>query len=61
MFPTGSKYDILSGVAADNVGMDVCVKFGGSIGLSLRDIWGADFVSKFDQKEVHPRLPNTSQ
>ena len=36
--------DVTSGVAVDNVGMDVCVKFGDSRSNGFRDI-RADFVS----------------
>ena len=37
--------DVISGAAADNVGMAVCVKFGDSRSDNFRDIRGADFVS----------------
>ena len=35
----------MSGAAVENVGMDVCVKFGYSRSNGLRDIRGAVFVS----------------
>ena len=37
--------DVISSVDVDNVGMDVCVKFGDSKSNGFRDIRGADFVS----------------
>ena len=37
--------DVISGVAADYVGMDVHVKFGDSRSNGSRDIRGADFES----------------
>ena len=37
--------DVISGVAVDNVGMDVLIKLGNSRSNGLRDIPGADFVS----------------
>ena len=37
--------DVISGVAVDNVGVDVCGKFGDSRSNGFRDIRGVDFVS----------------
>jgi hypothetical protein len=37
--------DVMSGVAVDNVGVDVHIKFGDSRSNRFRDIRGADFVS----------------
>ena len=37
--------DVISGVAVDNVGVDVHIKFGDSRSNRFRDIRGADFVS----------------
>ena len=37
--------DVMSGVAVDNVGADVPIKFGGSRSNGFRDIRGAAFVS----------------
>ena len=37
--------DVISGVAIDNVGVDVCAKFGDSRSNGFRDIRRADFVS----------------
>ena len=37
--------DVISGVAVDNVGVDVHIKFGDSRSNGFRDIRGADFVS----------------
>ena len=37
--------DVISGVAVDNVGMDVPIKFGDSGSNRFRDIRGADFVT----------------
>ena len=37
--------DAVSGMAVDNVGMDVCVKYGDYKSNGFRDIRGADFVS----------------
>ena len=37
--------DVISGMAVDNVGMDVPIKFGDSSSNGFRDIRGADFVS----------------
>ena len=36
---------VISGMAVDNVGMDVPIKFGDSRPSGFRDIRGADFVS----------------
>ena len=44
--------DAIPGVAVDNVGMDVFVKFDGSMSNGFRDIRGADFVSN-EQDEAH--------
>ena len=43
--PTGTGGDVISGVAVDNVGMDVPLKFGDSWSNGFRAIRGADFVS----------------
>ena len=37
--------DVISGLAVDNVGLDVSIKFGDSRSNGFRDIRGADFVS----------------
>ena len=37
--------DVISSLAVDNVGMDVCLKFGDSRSNGFRDIGRADFVS----------------
>ena len=37
--------DVISGVAVDQVGLDVRVKFGDSRSYGCQDIQGADFVS----------------
>ena len=39
-----NRDDVISGVAEDNVGVDVCVKFGASRLNGCRDIRGADFM-----------------
>ena len=36
---------VISGMAMDNVGMNVCVQFGDSVSNGFRDIQGTDFVS----------------
>ena len=41
---TGENNDVISGMAADNVGMDASIKFGDSRSNGFRDIRG-DFVS----------------
>ena len=45
--------DVISGVAVDNVGVDVPIKFGDSRSNRLRDIRGADFVSN-ERKLAYP-------
>ena len=37
--------DVISGIAVDNVGMDVPIKFGDSSSNGFRDIRGADLLS----------------
>ena len=37
--------DVISGIAVDNVSMDVPIKFGNSRSNGFTDIRGADFVS----------------
>ena len=37
--------DVISGVAVDNVGVDVHIKFGDSRSNRFRDVRGADFVT----------------
>ena len=37
--------DVISGLAVDNVGVHVPIKFGDSRSTGFRDIRGADFVS----------------
>ena len=46
--------DVMSGVAEDNVSMDVRVKFGAYRSNGLRDIRGADFVSNERTNESYP-------
>ena len=43
--------DVISGVAVDNVGVDVRIKFGRSRSNRFRDIRGADFVSNEQTNE----------
>ena len=45
LLPIESDNDVISGVAVENVGMDVPIKFGDSRSNGFRNIQGADFVS----------------
>ena len=47
-----------SGMDADNVGMDIPVKFGDSSSNGFRDIWGAVFVSN-EQTNIGEAYPNS--
>ena len=46
--------DVISGVAIDNVGVDVSIKFGDSKSNRFRDIRGADFVTYQRTNENKP-------
>ena len=50
---------MIFGIAVDNVGMDVRVKFGDFVSNSSRDIWGADFVSN-ERTNVIEVYPNSA-
>ena len=45
LLPTRIENDVISGVAVDNVGMDIHVKFGDSRSNGFRDNRGTDFVT----------------
>ena len=49
--------DVISGVAIENFGMDVRVKFGDSRSNDFRDIRGADFVSNERVNEHAKPIP----
>ena len=50
--------DVMSGLAVDNVGVDVHIKFGDSRSNRFRDIRGADFVSNERTNEQDEAYPN---
>ena len=52
--------DVISGVAVDNVGVDVPVKFGDSRSNAFRDIPVADFVSN-KRTSIGEAYPNSAK
>ena len=53
--------DVISGVAVDNVGMDVPIKFGDSRSNGFQDIPGADFVSNERTNEGKIKRTNIAE
>ena len=52
--------DVISGMAVDNVGIDVLIKFGGSRSNGFLDIQGADLVSN-ERTNIGEAYPNSAK